>query len=377
LSAPRQRLDGIDVLRGIVMILMALDHSRDFCMGFGSNPTDLSTTTPLLFITRWITHFCAPVFVFLAGTSSFIAGQRRSRRELFWFLLSRGLWLVVLEVTVVRFSWLLNVNYELSVFQVIWAIGWSMIVLSFLSLLPPAVVGVLGVVMIASHNLLDGYRASELGPLWRIVHEQGEWMITGHRKIFVAYPLVPWIGVMAAGYGLGSWLPSDRAQRRRLLFRLGAALTLAFIAIRGFDHYGDTSHWGAHPRGPLYTFFSFINCQKYPPSLDYLLMTLGPSLLALAALDREPGPIARRVRVFGQVPLFYYVLHLLMLHVVTIGPALTKSEWRTRLMSDGAPGWGLGATYACWAAAVVLLYPLCRWFAGVKARRRDWWLSYL
>ncbi len=362
------------------MILMALDHSRDFCSGFGqANPTDLDTTTPLLFFTRWVTHYCAPVFVFLAGTSSWFASRRRTRGELFRFLLTRGLWLVLLEVTVVRFCWLLNVNYQFSILQVIWAIGWSMVALAFLSFLPAAFVFAFGAAMIVSHNLLDGLYARDLGQaeaLWRIVHEQGMWMLDG-RRVFVAYPLVPWIGVMACGYALGAWLPADRESRRRLFWRAGALCTLAFVAIRAFDRYGNPEHWGPHPRGPLYTFLSFINCQKYPPSLDYLLMTLGPAMLALAAFDREPGPIARRVRVFGQVPLFYYMCHLLVLHLVTIVPALFDDGWRNKLFTQGAPGWGLGPTYACWAAAIVILYPICRWFAGVKQRRRDWWLSYL
>lgn len=373
--APERRRDAaIDVVRGFVMVLMALDHVRNFTGGFG-NPTDLATTTAPLFFTRWVTHYCAPVFVFLAGVAAFFAGRRRTPAALSRFLLLRGLWLVVLELTVVRFCWFLNVDYQFSVLQVIWVIGWSMVVLAGLVRLPRWAVAVFGVALITGHNLLDGVHLSHW--LWNIAHEP-TMLRPAARQLFVAYPLVPWVGVMAAGYAAGAlWLRPDR---RRVLALLGGALVVAFIVLRAINLYGDPSPWTAQPR-PGFTFLSFLNVTKYPPSLLFLCMTLGPALLALAALDgRDAGRPGRVLAVYGRVPLFYYVLHLLVGHAVVFaacGPRLFDPTFRARLLADGAPGWGLGATYPLWLVTVALLYPLCRWYGAVKARSRSVWFSYL
>jgi uncharacterized membrane protein len=367
------------------MVLMALDHSRDFVGGFGQNPTDLATTTPLLFFTRWVTHFCAPVFVFLAGTSAYLAGQRRTRPELFRFLLTRGLWLVVLELTVVRFGWMLNVNYKFVVFQVIWAIGWSMVVLAFLQFLPIGVVAAVALLVICGHNLLDVYRARDFGDaawMWNVFHEQGLVQPSPERRVFVAYPLMPWFAVMAAGYAAGAlW---RRPDRKRLFMRLGVAVIGAFVVLRGLDAYGDPSRWQVQGRGVLYTFLSFLNCSKYPPSLLYLLMTLGPALCVVSWLDRpwetSTGAVSRLFSTYGRVPLFYYVMHLFVIHAVVLAvcaPQLFDAAFRARLLDKGAPGYGLGVTYLVWVMSVALLYPLCRWFCRVKARNRGFWVSYV
>ncbi len=366
------------------MVVMALDHSRDFIGGFGRNPTDLSTTNYFLFFTRFITHFCAPVFVLLAGTGAYLSRARKSQRELARFLVTRGLWLVLLEVTVVRTGWILNVNYKFAVFQVIWAIGWSMVALAALVFLPTVLVGVFGVLMIVLHNLLDVAKAADfdnLSWLWKILHEQGQLHPTPDRMIMLAYPLIPWIGVMAAGYAFGAYLAVEPALRRRRLFLLGGALTLAFVILRASNLYGDPTPWTSQPRGAGFTFLSFLNCQKYPPSLCYLLMTLGPSLLALGALERPLNGVTRVFQIFGRVPLFYYLLHLYMLHLVSfvfIAPQFIRdAAFRAQFLQRGTPNYGLPVTYAVWLTAVALLYPLCKKYAAFKQRSRATWVSYL
>jgi uncharacterized membrane protein len=392
--AARPRNDAIDVLRGIVMVVMALDHARDFIGGFGTNPTDPTQTNYPLFFTRFITHFCAPVFVLLAGTAAYyklratlraVADPATAHAQVARFLATRGLWLVILELTVVRTGWMLNVNYRFMVFQVIWAIGWSMVLLAILQWLPIPVVGAFGLVLILGHNLFDGVHADNLGSaswLWHVAHERGQLHPMPDHTIFLAYPLIPWVGVMAAGFALGRFITvDDMAQRKRRLYALGGALTIAFVILRATNLYGDPVPWTSQPRGPAYTFLSFLNCEKYPPSLCYLLMTLGPSLIALAALERPPGAIARFFRVFGRVPLFYYLLHLFVLHLVSfvfMAPSLIRDPaFRAKLLENGSPGWGLPMTYATWALAVLILYPICRRYSEYKLRSKSVWLSYL
>ena len=279
-GAPRARHDAVDFLRGAVMVLMALDHARDFFAGFREGLTDPATTTPALFFTRWVTHFCAPVFVLLAGTGAFLSKSGgRSTASLSRFLWTRGLWLVLLEMTVVRLGWLFDLTYAFSILQVIWAIGWSMVVLAALVYLPVAAIGALGVAMMLTHDLLDGVGAT-WGLLWDVLHQPAmlEWM--PQHQVRIAYPLIPWVGVMAAGYAFGAMLTRPPDEKRRLLLRLGLSLITAFVVIRAVNHYGDPHPWSPQ-RSPLYTLLSFLNCEKYPPSLDYLLMTLGPALVVL------------------------------------------------------------------------------------------------
>ncbi len=366
------RDDAVDLLRGFVMVLMALDHARDF-FGADASPLDLSRTTVPLFFTRWVTHLCAPVFVLLAGVAARIAGTRRTPAELTRFLLSRGLWLVFLELTVVRFGWLFNVDYRFSFVQVIWALGWSMVALSVLTRFPLWVVAAVGGAQVLLHNAFDGVRAASFGSmgwLWRVLHDPGPLFPLEGRRVYIAYPLVPWMGVMALGFVMGGlWLRFELAERRRWLTRLGLGCLVVFLVLRVPNLYGDPHPWVVPSRVAL-TPLAVINAQKYPPSLAYLLMTLGPSLLALAWLSGKEarGAVAKVLVTFGRVPLFYYLLHLPLLHGMA---ALVK------LATGRSPGWSLPGVYAAWALGVAILWWPCRWFAGVKARRRDWWLSYL
>jgi uncharacterized membrane protein len=385
-----QRLDSVDLLRGAVMILMALDHVRDFFSDrLFLDPTDLDTTTPAVFLTRWVTHFCAPTFIFLAGTAAFLSGARgKSTPELSRFLFTRGLWLAFLEVTINRALWMFNYDFHHHGAGVFWAIGWSMVVLSALVYLPTWAVTLFGVAVIALHNLLDGLTADQVGLpgwLWVILHSPGDAPVADGFTFGTGYCLVPWVGVMAAGYGLGPLLRLDRAVRRRRLFLLGAALTLGFVVLRAANVYGDPRPWEARPT-PLWTFLSFLNCTKYPASLLYLLMTLGPAILALAFFDRPPGPLARPVLTFGRVPLFFYLLHIPLIHGAAAlcdwlrfgwSPLAAAGPWEVR--PEAVPesyGLSLPMVYLVWVGVVLVLYPPCRWFAGVKLRRRDLWLSY-
>jgi uncharacterized membrane protein len=383
----RPRLDSVDLLRGLVMVIMALDHVRDFFTELRFDPSDLSQTTVPLFFTRWITHFCAPTFVFLAGAGAFLQGARgKSRSELAGFLVTRGLWLVVLELTVVRLGWAFDLNYaSLLWVQVIWVIGVSMVVLAGLVYLPLPAIAAFGLVMITTHNLFDGVTPESLGgwgPLWTVLHVQRPVPLPGGGALFVAYPLIPWIGVMAAGYAFGSLLLRPTEERRRLLLRLGLALTAAFIVLRALNIYGDPRPWAPQPTGVL-TLLSFLNTTKYPPSLAFLLMTLGPAIASLAWFERLSGPAARFLIVFGRVPLFYYVLHIFVIHAAALAVGViagfAPAAFLRPIFFTPVPGWGYGlpAVYAIWAAIVLALYPVCRWYAGLKARRHDAWLSYL
>jgi uncharacterized membrane protein len=403
-----ERLESVDLVRGLVMILMALDHVRDFWSDrLLMDPTDLDTTTAGIFFTRWMTHFCAPTFIFLAGAAAFLAGTRgKSKGELSWFLFTRGLWLAFFEVTVNRALWMFNYDLQHYGAGVFWAIGWAMVVLAALVYLPTPVVTLVGVALIVSHNLLDGVRAEDLGLpewLWIILHQPGDgtvarapgWLwdvlhspghVPGRDDVTfgTGYCLIPWIGVMAAGYGFGALLRFPRARRRRLVFLLGGVVTLAFVLLRAWNQYGDPRPW--QTQSSLgWTVLSFLNCTKYPASLLYLLMTLGPALLALAIFDRPPGPVRRRIAVFGRVPFFFYLLHIPLIHGAAVlcdwvrfgwSPLATNGPWFRP--EDIPPDYGVGlpTVYLVWVAVVLILYPPCRWFAGVKARRRDWWLSY-
>ena len=400
---PRARVDAVDLLRGLIMVIMMLDHTRDFVHSgaFAFDPTDLTRTYPLLFFTRWITHFCAPVFVFLAGTGAYLQELRgKTKPELSKFLLSRGLWLIFLELTVVRVLIFFNAHYYtlFALLQVIWAIGWSMIALSALIHLRLRTIVVISVGMIALHNLLDGIRVTSwAGPgtpvpgvgasLWKILHEPGLIFPFGYPgpAAQVLYPLVPWIGVMGAGYAFGSIYRMDGAARKRALLRIGGAITVSFILIRAINVYGDPSPWAAQ-RTPVMTALSFLNVSKYPPSLLFLLMTLGPAILFLAVLEgRGRGPLAKVLITYGRVPLFFYLLQWATAHGLAVVASWLAGKPVAPLFGDlgfGPPppqgfGFGLGAVYLLWAVGLLMVYPLCRWFAGVKARRHDWWLSYI
>jgi uncharacterized membrane protein len=420
--AKPDRLDAVDMLRGLVMVIMALDHVRDFWSNrIHLDPTDLKTTTAAIFLTRWITHYCAPTFIFLAGTGAFLSLARgKTKRELSLFLFTRGLWLAFFEVVINRFMWMFNFDFIHHGAGVFWAIGLSMIALSILVYLPTPVVTIIGVAMIGFHNMLDGMTAAQVhlpNWWWVILHSPGDAVIArvslppGDLMLWkglapwtnagpwtprdvtfgTGYCLIPWMGVMAAGYGLGALLQVDRRWRRGLLFVLGAALTLAFIRLRLENFAGDPRPWSKQPTD-LFTVLSFLNCTKYPPSLLYLLMTLGPAIMLLSLFDRPLGPAARPIITFGRVPLFFYLLHIPLIHggvvlydllrfhfspQLTDGPWAVSSEAIAKGVVPPEHGVSLPVVYLLWIAVVFILYWPCRWWAGVKQRHRHWLLSYL
>jgi uncharacterized membrane protein len=383
-AAVRTRIDSVDLLRGLVMVLMALDHTRDFFAANGFNPRDVGE--PALFLTRWITHFCAPTFIFLAGISAFLYGaQGRGSGEVSRFLFTRGLWLVLIEFTVVRLGWTFSLYPDHFVMQVIFAIGASMIALAALVHLPRWAIAAVGLTMIAGHNMLDGIKIDAFGaaaPVWNVLHQPGLLQLGSDLKVFALYPVIPWIGVMAAGYAFGPIFKLDRTTRVRWLGGVGAALTAGFVLLRATNLYGDPAPWVAHER-LLATVLSFINCEKYPPSLLYLAMTIGPALLLLGATESARGRLANFITTFGRVPFFYYVVHLFLIHALAVLFAWSThvdTAWLFGAFPPTKPaGYGLklSGIYAVWLAVVIALYPLCRWFAGVKQRRREWWWSYL
>lgn len=384
------------------MVLMALDHVRDFAFAgtLHFSATDFTQTTPSIFFTRWVTHFCAPVFVFLAGTGVFLQRSRgKSIPDLSRFLVTRGMWLIVLELTVVRFGVTFTEDSQLlGILQVIWVIGVGMIILAGLIRLPTSVVGALGVSIICLHNVLDRipiYRYAGPGSpgatpvqwVWALLHAGFAMLPVGHSGdvLVVLYAVLPWFGVMAAGYAFGSVYELTPEARRRVLLRLGGASTTAFVVIRALNGYGDPNPWTHQPLG-TYTVLSFLDVTKYPPSLDFVLMTLGPAILALVWFERVgrrglAGPLI----IFGRVPMFYYLLQWFAAHGITLAVVVALHQHPVWLFWHGFPppaagpdaGVRLRTTYLIWFSVIALLYPLCRWYAGVKARRRDWWLSYL
>jgi uncharacterized membrane protein len=387
----RRRLESIDLLRGIIMVLMALDHTRDFVGHPGLNPVNLATTTVPLFFTRWITHFCAPVFFLLTGTGAYLSLGRKSKGDLSRFLFTRGLWLIFLEIVVLRcLVWQFNFDFHVIMLVVIWALGWAMIVLSALVYLPTKVVTALGLVMIVGHNLLDKVPAKSFGglaPLWNILHVPGFLSANPNHTMFVAYPLIPWVGVTAVGYGLGQVYAWTSERRKAFLLRLGLGLTAAFLVLRAVNIYGDPSRWAVQ-KSAAFTLISFLNTTKYPPSLLFLLMTLGPAMLLLWAVDSGTPRMLRPALIIGAVPMFYYILHALLLHVMAVVICFLRyhdvhwmfeSPTIDKYPMTPPPGWGFGlpGVYLTWIFVVVALYPLCRWFAAVKRRRRDAWLSYI
>ena len=384
-NAKRPRLESVDVVRGVIMILMALDHTRDFLAYPGLNPTDLASTTVPLFLTRWITHFCAPGFFLLTGTGAFLSLRKKSKSELSRFLFTRGLWLIFLELVLFRCLVLqFNFDYHITILNVLWALGWAMIVLSVLVYLPTPLVATFGVVMIASHNLFDSVQS--MNPLWSILHSLNFILTTPQHSVFIAYPLIPWVGVTAVGYGLGQIYNWDPDRRKVLLLRLGIAVTVAFFVLRGINLYGDPFRWAAQ-RSAALTLVSFFNVNKYPPSLLFLLMTLGPPMLFLWAVDGGTPRFLKPVLVYGKVPMFYYLLHMLLIHLIAVAVCYARFgavHWMFESPGIGQfpitppPGWGFSLPwlYLIWACVVFALYPLCRWFAALKQRRSDLWLSY-
>jgi uncharacterized membrane protein len=395
-SAPAPRLQSIDALRGAIMIIMAIDHIRDYVNRSAMQflPTDLTRTTPALFFTRWITHFCAPVFILTAGLGAFLWMSRghRTRAELSRFLVTRGLWLILIETTILRAVIFFQFAYRGSVviLLILWAIGLSMLALAGLAHLPTRLLAALSIAIIVLHNLTDSVGAQTFGRLdwlWKILHQQGV-IPVGSVILVVAYPVLPWIGVIAAGFCLGTTFQWDSARRRTFLLRLGWGLTIAFMALRAINIYGDPAKW-THQPTVLFTVLSFLNTTKYPPSLLFLLMTLGPALIALAYLDGANFHDTNPMLVFGRVPFFFYAAHFALAHAIQVGltyfrygrtpflfllPPSMGTDAKLFPPSFGYPLW---TVFAVWLVVLVALYPACLWFSRLKRRRHDWWLSYL
>ncbi|MBL7856707.1 MAG: DUF1624 domain-containing protein [Cyclobacteriaceae bacterium] len=389
----KPRISSIDILRGVVMVIMALDHTRDFfhADAFLFDPTDLTKTSVPLFLTRWITHFCAPTFVFLAGTAICISSERKSKRELSVFLLTRGLWLIFLEVVVVRFSFFFNFSYDVTVFQVIWVIGASMIVMAVLIHFSNAIIILLGFIITVGHNLLDGlsFPSGTAGEWFGIFfYQSGFKNVSPGHAFWVPYPVLPWLGVMLLGYSAGHWYKKsvDPKKRQDLLLKTGLGAVILFVVLRFSNVYGDPAPWSVQSNG-LFTVLSFLNCTKYPISLLYILMTLGPCLIFLSLLEKVSNQFFNPFIVFGRVPLFYYVIHFYIIHagsligyMIASGKSFADLDFSFNAGFGGLPpgvGYSLFWVYVIWITIILILYPLCRWYNTYKSTHRQWWLSYV
>lgn len=387
-----QRINSIDFTRGLVMIIMALDHVRDLMhsTSLTQDPTNLTTTTVSLFFTRWITHLCAPTFVFLSGTSAYLSLQHSaSVQSNQRFLLTRGLWLIILEFTLINFALWFDVSFRILALQVIGAIGFGLIILSLLLRLSNRIILAVGLVIIVFHNLLQDVSFATNSPLhiaWSLLFRPGVFPLSQQFIFAVLYPLIPWLGIMLTGFGMGSLFMRPIQQRRNTLCWLGGATLGVFILLRFINLYGDPAPWTPQ-KNSLFTLLSFINTTKYPPSLLYTSMTLGIALLLLALVDGVSNSVTRLVTVYGRVPLFYYLIHWYLIHSLMVGLMLLQGfQWSDLSFAPFGLGRPLNATsgielvgvYLVWASVVVLLYPLCRWYWNVKkANKTIWWLRYI
>lgn len=389
----KSRIESIDILRGVVMVIMALDHVRDYFHygSFYNDPTDLATTSPILFFTRFITNFCAPVFVFLSGTSAFLYGTNKTKPQLFKFLFTRGLWLIFLEIVVNNFIWTFDITYSLQIFQVIFAIGFSMICLSFLIYLPKKVILILGIILIAGHNALDSIvmqGQSFQSIVWYFLHQNNALVKGSDYLVIIQYPLIPWIGIMALGYLFGTFYQKDYdvALRKKWLLRLGLGAIALFFILRGLNIYGDLTPWTVQDTITK-TILSFFKVTKYPPSLLFICVTLGPAMLFLYAYENTQNKVTNFFLAFGRVPLFYYFLHMLVIHVFAIlSIFIFGGNWQDMIMTGKnfmngnlkTYGYSLFIVYLVWISVVLLLFPLCKQYMKYKANNKDkWWLSYL
>lgn len=386
------RIQSIDLLRGVVMVVMALDHVRDyFHLGaMNYDPVNMDTTTPALFFTRFITHYCAPIFVFLAGTSAFLYGSKKSKAQLAKFLMSRGLWLIIVEIIIMDFLWWFDITFSFINLQVIWAIGICMILLGILIYLPKKLVLIFGLAMVFGHNLLDGIvmQGSSLkSVIWYILHQQN-FVPFGTRFVGIFYPIIPWVGVMALGYVFGSLYQSgfDINSRKKWLLRLGLGSVILFFVLRVINVYGDPIPWSVQ-KNDTFTVMSFFNVYKYPPSLLFLLITLGPGFLFLYATESIKNKITDFFLVFGRVPFFYYVLHIFIIHLsALVLHVLLGGNWRDMILDASifttntmaTYGYSLFVVYLVWIAIVLSLYPICKKYMEYKVTNKGkWWLSYL
>jgi uncharacterized membrane protein len=393
LTNNKKRIESIDLLRGLVMIIMALDHTRDFFHkdAFTGDPLNPETTTPILYFTRWITHFCAPIFVFLSGLSAWLQSGRKTTKELSWFLIARGLWLVVVEITIITFGITADISFSLFILQTIWSIGISMIILGLVIWLPFKLILAIGLLVVLGHNSIDFAEDTLKGNVslfWQFVHLPGGFSLGGGRSVGIFYPFLPWTGLMIIGYCSGKFFTTtDPIRRNKILLRSGIGLLLFFVALRATNIYGDPNQWSQQKTG-LQTFFSFMNVQKYPPSLLYMSATIGGAFIFLAVAKNTRSRLAKIISVYGRVPFFYYILHFYLLHIIAIICYLSKGHSVAEGMKGlpGLPlkftvpgeGYSLAIVYGIWIAVVIALYPLCKWYDRYKTNHKEkWWLSYL
>jgi uncharacterized membrane protein len=390
---PKDRFLSIDIIRGAIMLIMALDHVRHFLHlpSMVDEPTNLATTTPVLFFTRWITHFCAPVFIFLSGVSAFISGQRKTKREFSFFLIKRGCWLIVVELLIVSFSWRLDPLYHFFPLQVIWAIGWSMVILGLLVRTSMAVIAITGLVLLLAHNVTDYLALPQeglCGVLWKVLMtSRVEPLPIGASRVALdIYAILPCTAIMLLGYALGLIYKNDfeERRRRRILVKLGLGTFIAFLLLRMFNQYGDPVPWSTQ-KNTIYSLLSFLNTTKYPVSLQYTCMTLGPLLILLSMLRERRGRVVNFLSVFGKVPFFYYLLHFFLIHAITAilffaaghSWSETNDPGSFIFFRPASFGINLGAVYIIWTSVIIILYFPCRWFMKYKSAHRQWWLSYV
>lgn len=388
-----KRIESIDLLRGIVMIIMALDHTRDFFHqeAFTGDPLNLTSTTPFLYFTRWITHLCAPTFVFLSGVSAWLQHGRKTTKELSGFLITRGLWLILLEITVITFGITADIHFGFFVLQTIWSIGISMMILGLVIWLPFKVILSIGLLIVLGHNSLDFAEAERQGNVslfWNFLHLPTVVPLGGGHFLGIFYPFLPWAGLMMLGYCFGKIFTTIHPPRRnKIVLWTGVGLLIFFIAVRAMNIYGDPSSW-SQQKNNLFTFLSFMNVTKYPPSLLFLAVTIGVALLFMALLKNTSGRISKIISVYGRVPFFYYILHFYLLHIITIILYLQRGHSIAEGVKGvpGLPfkfavpgeGYSLGIVYIVWIAVVIALYPLCKWYDRYKTTHKEkWWLSYL
>jgi uncharacterized membrane protein len=388
----QKRIDSIDLLRGLVMIIMALDHTRDFfhAGAFTGDPLDPASTTPFLYFTRWVTHFCAPTFVFLSGLSAWLQSQRKTKKELSRFLITRGLWLILIEVTVMTFGILADIHFGMFVLQTIWSIGISMVILGLVIWLPFNLVLLLGFLIVFGHNAIDFAEAGRTGfPVWwQLLHRPGFLPLWGNHALGVFYPFLSWTGLMMLGYCCGKIFTNiEPVRRNKILLWTGIGALLFFVAMRTIDIYGDPLGWSGQ-KNVFRSFLSFMNVQKYPPSLLFMCATIGPALIFLALVKNTSGRVAKIVSVYGRVPFFYYILHFYLLHIIAIIVFLSRGHSFAEGI-NGVPnfpfkfivpgeGFSLAIVYVIWIMVVAALYPLCKWYDKYKTTHKEkWWLSYL
>ena len=394
ITVNKSRIQSIDLLRGVVMIIMALDHCRDFfhAEGMTGDPTNMATTTPILFFTRWITHFCAPIFVFLAGTSGWLQASKKSKKELSLFLITRGLWLMLMEVTIINFSFFFDPHFTTIGLQTIWSIGISMVILGGMIWLPFYVILATGLLIVLGHNGLDLYEQGfkeQPGFWYSLVHQVGFYPLWGNHNVLILYPFLSWSGLMMLGYCFGKVVSNaDEKERNKTMWMLGAIVIVFFIALRATNMYGDPDHWSKQKDG-VFTVLSFLNTHKYPPSLLYMCMTIGPAMIFLAIFSKARNKLVSIISVYGRVPFFYYIIHFYLIHVVASICFFARGHSFAQGLKSNLPGFNpnfvepgegfsLPIVYAIWIAIIIILYPVCKWYDKYKsAHKNNKWLSYL